>query len=99
MKELEIKQDQIQKHKIFLLKDGKSKTYGPPIVEENRGKLIRSIQEELSRGQAVWAKHPQDFTLFEIGTYDVLTGTIEMYESKDCVGLVQDFKISSGELN
>lgn len=85
---------EISKHKVFLFKDDKSSTYGPPFVDENRGKVIRQVQEEMQRGQAVWAKHPQDFTLFEIGEFDIRTGNVEMYETKKCVGLVQDFKLS-----
>lgn len=85
---------QAEKHKLFVFKDAKSLTYGPPFAEENRGKVIRGIQEQLAQKQAVWAKHPQDFTLFEIGEYDVRTGNVDMYESKVAVGLVQDFNIS-----
>lgn len=84
-------------HKIFVLKDDKSNSYGPPIVEQTRGMLIRSLQEGLSQGQAIWAKHPQDFTLFEIGEYDPRSGNVELYESKSCLGLVQDFRTSLGE--
>lgn len=87
-------QADIDRHKVFLLKDDKSSSYGPPFIDENRGKVIRGIQEELQKGQAVWAKHPQDFTLFEVGEFDQRDGTITMYETKKCVGLVQDFKIS-----
>jgi len=80
--------------KVFVFKDSKSITYGPPFTEENRGRVIRSIQEQLPQQQAVWAKHPQDFTLFEIGEYDPRTGVVEMYETKEAIGLVQDFKSS-----
>lgn len=90
-----MKEIKLENHKIFLLKDDKSETYGPPIVEQTRGILIRNIQEGLEQRQAVWAKHPQDFTLFEIGEYDPRTGNIHMYESKSALGLVQDFKTSS----
>jgi len=81
-------------HKVFVFKDSKSQTYGPPFIDENRGKVIREVQEGIQTGQAVWAKHPQDFTLFEIADYDAKSGSIQMYESKVAVGLVQDFKIS-----
>lgn len=80
--------------KVFLFKDSKSSSYGPPFIDENRGKVIRQIQEDLQRGQAVWAKHPQDFTLFEIGDFDPRTGNVIMHESKVAIGLVQDFKTS-----
>ncbi|QXP08586.1 MAG: nonstructural protein [Arizlama microvirus] len=84
----------MEQHKVFLFKDAKSLTYGPPFVEQNKGMVIRAIQEQLQQGQAVWAKHPQDFTLFEIGDFDPTTGIVQMHETKVAIGLVQDFKIS-----
>lgn len=89
----------VAKHKVFCFKDDKSMTYGPPFIEQNRGMVIRSIQEQLPQKQAIWAKHPMDFTLFELGEYDIRTGVVEMYETKTAVGLVQDFKSSLGESN
>lgn len=86
-------------HKIYVFKDGKSSSYGPPFVEENKFRVIRSIQEQLPDKQAIWAKHPQDFSVFEIGEYDARSGEIKMYETKECVGLVQDFDISLGKSN
>lgn len=80
--------------KVFCLKDQKSSTYGPPFTMENSGFAIRMIQEGLQQGQAVWAKHPQDFSLFELGEYEPETGIIKTYDNKNCVGLVQDFKTS-----
>lgn len=79
-------------HKLFLLKDDKSTTYGPPISSPTRGMFIRDLQEGLNEGRMVWAKHPQDFSVFEIGQFDPRLGNITLYESKNCLGLVQDFK-------
>lgn len=79
-------------HKVFLLKDDKSTSYGPPATAPTRGMFLRDIQEGLQEGKAVWARHPQDFSLFEIGEFDPRSGTIHLYESKNCLGLVQDFK-------
>lgn len=78
--------------KLFLLKDEKSTSYGFPLSRETRGMFLRDIQEELKRGQALFAKHPQDFSIFEIGEYDALTGEVKLYESKNCLGLVSDFR-------
>lgn len=81
-----------EKHKIFVLKDSQSSTYGMPITIETRGRFIRDVQEELAKGQAIFARHPQDFSIFEIGEFDPRTGNIYLYETKNCLGLVQDFK-------
>lgn len=88
-------QQERDRSKIFIFKDDKSKSYGFPIAMETKGMFLRQVQEELQRGQMIWAKHPQDFSIFEIGEYDVLTGQIFMYESKNCLGLVQDFRQSN----
>lgn len=84
-------------HKVFLLKDEKSNSYGFPIARETRGLFIRDIQEALTEGRATFAKHPQDFSVFEVGEYDPQTGNIHTYETKNCLGLVQDFRSSLGE--
>lgn len=81
-------------YKVFCLKDSKSASYGGPMLFENHGMAIRWIQEGLQNGQPVWAKHPQDFSLFEIGEYDPRSGTMVPGSEKNCIGLVQDFKIS-----
>ena len=80
---------------MFVFKDEKSNTYGPPFTMETRGSLIRMIQDELRSGQAVWTKHPLDFSVFEVGYYDVYSGELHPHETKNVLGLVQDFKISS----
>jgi len=82
--------------KIFLFKDEKSLSYGMPITSQTRGAFIRDIQEELAKGQAIFARHPQDFAVYEIGEYNPLDGSINLYEQKNCLGLVQDFRSSLG---
>lgn len=92
---MELKNDQKQEfHKLFLLKDDKSTSYGYPATSPTRGMFIRDIQETLQSGNSVWAKHPQDFSIFEIGEYDPRTGNIHLYETKNCLGLVLDFRQS-----
>lgn len=85
-----------QLDKIFVIKDEKSLSYGPPFTSMTRGSAIRDIQEGLSKGHAIWARHPQDFALYEIGSYSPSTGEILLYDQKNCLGLMQDFKQSLG---
>lgn len=81
--------------KIFCFKDEKSDSYGPLMTVENQGIFLRQVQEELPKGQAIWAKHPHDFSIFELGEYDVYSGKIVLHETKKCIGLVLDFKVNN----
>jgi len=83
------------RHKIFIFKDEKSSSYGPPMTMENRGTFLRMVQEELQKGQAIWVRHPHDFSMFEIGEYDAHMGDVYMYETKNCLGLVLDHKVNN----
>lgn len=85
-------------HKILCFKDDKSDTYGPPFTVETLGMFIRSLVEELESPakKAIWAKHPQDFGVFELGLYHPGSGSILLHDQKKCLGLVQDFSPSSG---
>ena len=78
------------KHKVFVIKDDKSETYGYPVVSQTRGMFLREIMDRAQDGQAMFSKHPMDFSIFEIGEYDPDQGAIIPYEVKTCIGLVQD---------
>lgn len=86
-------------HKVLAFKDDKSETYGPPFTVETLGMFIREVQEQLPKGQALWAKHPQDFGVYELGEYDPMAGEILLHDQKKCLGLVQDFKRSLDVVN
>ena len=78
------------KQKVFVIKDDKSIVYGSPITAPTRGMFLREIMDKVNEGQAYFAKHPMDFSLFEIGEYDPDLGAMVPYEVKQCLGLVQD---------
>lgn len=81
--------------KIFCLYDSVAQDYGFPVVRINQHVLFREIQEEILRGQSPMAKHPSDYTIFEVGEWDSTNGQFDFYEAKKSLGLVQDLKISS----
>lgn len=81
-----------EKHKLFCAKDSKSETYGPIMTSKTTGLFLRQVSEVLNEGQSIWAKHPQDFTLFEVGEYLPESGDVIMYDAKKSLGLVQDLK-------
>lgn len=85
--------------KVFVAYDSKSEAYGQPWYAMSTGAAIRSFSDEVNRtdGQSQVAVHPEDFILFEIGTYNELEGRLEIYEAKKSLGLGLDFLRESKE--
>lgn len=82
-----------RKHKVFSFYDSKAEAYSPqPMFFETTGLAIRAIEKACNRDGSGFCEHPEDYTFFEIGTYDVESGDIEMYESKKALGLALEFK-------
>ncbi|MCK6419239.1 MAG: hypothetical protein L6Q57_10020 [Alphaproteobacteria bacterium] len=79
--------------KLYQLYDCKSETWTPPTVNPARGQALRSFADAVNDGQSILSKHPEDFTLFEIGTFDKQTGQISLYEVRESVANGLDVKL------
>lgn len=79
---------------LYSVYDSKSETYSAPTVNPARGQAIRSFTDAVNGGQGVLFDHPQDFTLFELGAFDLKTGSITLYESKKAVANGLDVKLA-----
>lgn len=78
-------------HRVFCFRDSKSGSYGPPITYNNREMFIRDmVVPQLQKADSTVAKHPMDFSVFELGSYDPRTGELHL-QDKICLGLVSDF--------
>ena len=78
--------------KIYVIYDCKSETYTNPTINPARGQAIRSFGDAVNGQDSVLASHPEDFTLYEIGSYDATTGEIEL-QDKVAVANGLDLKI------
>lgn len=79
--------------KLYVVYDSKSETYTAPTVNPARGQAIRSFADAVNSGHGVLSQHPADFTLFEIGDYDIHTGVITLHDVKISVANGLDVKI------
>jgi hypothetical protein len=81
------------KKKIYVVYDSKAENYGNPMFFATRGEAIRMFSEECNRPESMVNKYPEDFTLFEIGTYNEKEdGLISAYINKSAIGCGVDFK-------
>lgn len=57
---------------VVCVRDRAAVVYGQPFVVAARGQAIRSFSDEINSGKtdSALASHPEDFDLFELGTYN-----------------------------
>lgn len=78
---------------LYTLYDSKSETYSNPFTHNSLGDAIRSFTDAVNTGdpKSLLVAHPEDFTLFHIGNYNEVNGSIEGI-SKQAIGNGVDFK-------
>lgn len=67
---------------ICAVRDAKSETFGAPIFVRATGVAIRSFTQACNNESAEnqFRSHAEDFSLWELGTYDEITGKLESLE-------------------
>lgn len=61
------------------VRDAATEMFGRPFFVQSRAVAVRSFRDEVRRGDAQndLHNHPEDFTLFELGSFDDSTGVFE----------------------
>lgn len=77
--------------KMFTIYDSKAELYLAPFFMKTKGEALRAFTDTLSDPQSQIAKHPQDFTLFELGEYDDCHATIDMHQTPISLGVAIEF--------
>lgn len=62
--------------KLVCVRDAKTEVFGQPIMVQNLAEAERLYSDFSSDRDSLVGKHPEDFALWCIGSYDVLTGEI-----------------------
>lgn len=75
--------------KSFSLFDLKANAYSTPFFFNHQGQAIRAVMDMLSSADSVPARHPQDFQLWELGTWDDQTGRYD--PGMECLGQLTSF--------
>lgn len=65
---------------IVAVKDQAVEFYGNPFVVHTKMEAIRSFIGEVQNKESMMNKSPQDYDLFQLGTYDTETGMIKGHE-------------------
>ncbi len=80
---------------IVSVKDSAAQAFGRPIFVPAVAVAIRSFRDEVNRKDSTedMARHPDDFELYELGSFDDSTGVIEVISPR-IVARAKDLKES-----
>ncbi len=73
------------KFRLFTIFDTKAKAYLPPFCLGEVGQAIRHFGDSVNNKESAFNKHPEDYTLFEIGVFDDNKGMVESYDGPDMI--------------
>lgn len=82
------------KLRMVAIHDSKSESFGRPLFVRAYGEAERSFREVINDGQSDYAKHPADFTLFEIGEFDDVSGVVTPLPAPRSLGNGVTFQVT-----
>lgn len=80
------------KLKVFAIHDQAAEAYLQPFFMQTRGQAIRALTDTMKDESTTFNKHPQDYTLFEVGEYDDSTGSLIPHDRNVSLGNLVEYK-------
>lgn len=62
---------------IYAIYDNKISAYSQPFYSHTHGSALRAFSDHVNDAQSAPNKHPEDFALYHLGTFDDQAGAIE----------------------
>ena len=79
-------------HHIFTVFDSKAAAYLTPFYAQTKGVAIRQFSDAINADPSHnFARHPEDFTLFELGTYDDNNSQFTLHDAPQSIGVAVEF--------
>lgn len=75
------------KLKIFSIFDTKAEAFNTPFFFSFPGQATRAFEDLVNDPQSQISKHPEDYSLFELGEFDSTTGVIEKLDTPTNISL------------
>lgn len=80
--------------KVFAVYDSKALLYDRPFFVNTVGSAVRAFSDAVQDKNAVFAKHPGDYQLYEIGNYDDCSGLLTALIPMKLLGCAADFVVA-----
>jgi len=82
-------------HRIYSVYDSAAEAYLLPFVLPTKGLAIRGFGEAVNNPQHDFCKYSEQYTLFELGTFNDATAEFKLYASPENMGVGVEFKDNS----
>jgi len=77
---------------VYSVHDTKVGAFAQPFFMRSRGEALRGWEDHVNDSSVMPNKHPQDFALFELASFDEDTGTFENLPAPLNLGLALQFR-------
>lgn len=81
--------------KVFAIYDSKIEAFQAPFYARRVGEAERFLTDSVNDPNTSYSKYPEDFTLFELGSFDVLTGKFTVLDAPHSISNLVVFKKAS----
>lgn len=78
--------------KVFSVLDTKADAFQTPFFMPSTGQAVRAFKDLSNDGQSLVSRHPGDFVLCCIGTFDDVTARLVSYDQVEKLGFGTDYK-------
>jgi len=79
-------------HNMFTVYDSKAEAYLPPFYEQTKGSALRAFMDTCSRPDHPFYKHPEDYTLFHLGSFDDNDKSFDILRTAEPLGTAIELK-------
>lgn len=69
------------KLQIFAIRDFKAEAYNTPFFFTTQGQALRAFQDLVTDKQSTVSMHPEDFSIYLVGTFDTDSANITPHEN------------------
>lgn len=78
--------------KVFSVYDSKAEAYLQPFFMMSKGEAVRGFTDLANDANTCFGKHPEDYTLFEIGEYDNSEGHLVPLDAHISIGKAIEYQ-------
>jgi hypothetical protein len=77
-------------HKVFSIYDSKTETYSKPFYMKTIGEATRAFGDLANNKDTDVGRHPEDYTLFNLGVFEDTTAVYTPLEAKTPLGTANE---------
>lgn len=72
------------KYSCYAIRDSKVDLFAQPMSFRSRGEAIRAFADEVNNEGSMLHKHPEDYSLYEVGEFDCVAGEFTAIKPVSC---------------